>query len=132
MGCVTEVKRTERGWGGHFICANYCRFRRNTLLQYGDRRIVVSTVGNYHTQDGKLETIGAFGRYYETMAFEAQKEGAYWETNVSQQISFDSEWALCFDEAQKIPEDIDLRADAMHDAVVRKLTEKIVIPISAE
>jgi hypothetical protein len=75
MGCVTEVKRTERGWGGYFICAKYCRFRRNTLLQYGDRRIVVSTVGNYHTQDGKLETIGAFGRYYETMAFEAQKEG---------------------------------------------------------
>jgi hypothetical protein len=40
--------------------------------------------------------------------------------------------ALCFDEAQKIPEDIDLRADAMHDAVVREFTGKIVIPISAE
>lgn len=63
------------------------------------------------------------------MAFEAHKEGDYWETNVSRQISFDSEWALCFDEVQKIPENINLRADAMHEAVVRELTDTIVLPI---
>lgn len=85
---IDEVRVTERGWAGHLIFADACRFRRNTLLEYKDKKWIVSTVGAMPANKYSLDksengftTIG-FGRYYETMAFEAQKNGAYWDANV--------------------------------------------------
>lgn len=114
-----KATRTERGWAGHFICANDCRFHRNTLISFMDRKIVVSTVGNLR-RDGKMETIGAFGRYYETMAFEATEEGAYIEANVSEQLSFNSEWEISYENFDDMPEGVDNIADKMHEAVVNE------------
>lgn len=119
-----SVKRTERGWAGHFICAQQCLFRRNTLLQQGNRRIVVSTVGAMWIK-GKLETIGSGGRYYETMAFKAKKEGPYWDIDVSKQLSFESEWAICATSPRKLPQDVDNKADQMHEAVVAEFIERL-------
>lgn len=112
------IKRTERGWAGHLCVASYCRFRRNTLLESGNRRIVVSTVGNFH-YEGKPKTIG-FERYYETMAFEAMKQGVYWEADVSKQICFNSNWAL-----NECEQETDLKADEMHEQVVKELFETL-------
>jgi hypothetical protein len=69
------VTRTERGWGGHFICADRCLFRRNTLLHNTDTgaKIVISTVGLMKGPDGGIEAIG-WERYYETMAFAGEQK----------------------------------------------------------
>jgi hypothetical protein len=119
------VKRTERGWAGHFICAPDCMFRRNTLLENGEERIVVSTVGAYRSK-GKIETIGASGRYYETMAFKAKYKEPYFEIDVSEELSFNSEWAICAESPEQLPDDVDNLADQQHEMVVEELTEVLV------
>jgi hypothetical protein len=103
--------RKERGWAGHFVCGYRCLFRRNTLVWNGERRVVISTVGNM-LMDGKREEIGC-NRHYETMAFEAKREGEYWEADVSAQINLDCEWAI-----EELTETSDLRADEMHERAV--------------
>lgn len=120
-----EVKRIERGWAGHFICASVCEFRRNTLLEYGDKKWVVSTVGrmvttNPETRKQEFTTIG-LNRYYETMAFVGtQDELGYIDADVSQMIEFDSNWAI-----GDIEPDSEQRANDMHEAVVKELSLKI-------
>lgn len=78
-----RVKRIELGWGAHFVGAPECYFRRNTLLELGTRRIIVSTVGNYH---GTHEPIGS-GRVYETIVFQALWTGRYWDADINRQAS---------------------------------------------
>ena len=113
-----QVKRTERGWAAHFICANRCRFRRNTLLEHNQTRIVVSSVGLMEAmQSDEFETIG-YGRYFETMAFYAQFDGRYWDADVCREVEFDSPWMI--DEI-----DADDRANDQHEAVVSELANKL-------
>ena len=120
---MIEVKRTERGWAGHFICAHRCRFRRNTLLEAGDTRIVVSTVGLMEDPLSKGDNPGfseiGYNRHFETMAFHAQYDGRYWDADVTRgELRFDSEWA--------IPEpDADDRANDMHEAVVHEISDRL-------
>lgn len=113
------LKTTERGWAGHFIGANSCRFRRNTLLEYNDIKIVVSTVGLMENIKGGFTTIG-HNRYFETMAFHSNLEDTrYYDIDVSKQISFESEWAI-----SEI--DADDKANIMHDAVVDEIAFKLL------
>ena len=121
-----EVERLERGWAGHFICANRCRFRRNTLLTCGDVEIVVSTVGLMETSwkkddeyySGPFEEIGA-GRHFETMTFYAKKDDKrYHDGDVSRPAGFESPW--CISEV-----DADDKANEMHERVVEEIMKKL-------
>ena len=116
-----QVERTERGWAGHFCCASDCMFRRNTLLQCGRKRIVVSTVGGYmpsvlHPEEiRKVDTIG-HNRYYETMAFRGHRDGVYVEAVIEQPISFVSPWSI-----DHHNEESDSEANDMHERAVAEL-----------
>jgi hypothetical protein len=113
------MKVTERGWAGHFVCANRCYFRRNTLVEHGEIKIVVSTVGLMPKLDGKgWEEIG-INRHYETMAFHADaNDKRYRDADVSKQIYFDSEWAI-----REV--DADDRANIMHDKAVKEIWTRL-------
>ena len=126
-----EVKRTERGWAGHFICGDRCRFRRNTLIEYGDKKWVVSSVGamylfNPLTRKSELDSVG-YERWYETMAFVA-RDDEYNDADVSQEIHFESEWGLFGadkDDFLKNHPMADMEANEMHEKVVEELMKKI-------
>lgn len=115
------IKRTERGWAGHFICAKDCLFRRNTLLEYSDIKIVVSTVGLWKSslRGEEFETLSG-ERYFETMAFHTDKEDTrYNDTDVDRPVSFGSEWTI-----NEI--DADDKANDMHESVVIEISQGLI------
>ena len=124
-----QVKITERGFAGHFCASQYCYFRRNTLIEYKNKRVVVSTVGNYNPPylgerfKGKEHKEIGCGRFYETMAFEAKYVAPYWEACVSKEYPFKSNWAL-----NELEFDTDSKADKMHDNVVKEISKSIKSP----
>ena len=131
--CIIEIEKanqevtiTERGWAGHFVGSKSCLFRRNTLIQYGDKKWVVSTVGSYINMNNNIDTIG-HNRWYETMAFES-KYDEYDDADISKPISFESDWSLyaeTWDDLEKEFPKPDIAANNMHEKVVKELSEKI-------
>lgn len=131
-----EVKRYERGWAGHFICAKDCMFRRNTLVTCDTLKYVVSTVGNYrckvalpelNIKAGDVQEIG-YHRWYETMVFESQYD-IYDDADVLRQINIESDWGIwgkTWEEVEnKYGEDVDNAANDMHEKVVEEVMVKI-------
>lgn len=114
-----KPKIIERGWAGHFICADRCRFRRNTLIDFGRKKIVVSTVGVMTSpiNEKGFEEIG-LNRHYETMAFVAKKDGVYWDADVTREVRFESNWRI-----EKISDSSDNEANEMHNNVVAELSQ---------
>ena len=115
-----EVKRTERGWAGHFCCSYRCEYHRNTLLEYNGMKVVVSTVGRLCKDmvSNTYEDLG-YKRYFETMAFMANEDDKYNDADVERKISFDAKWSLP-------SPDMELEADAMHEDVVMELSKRLV------
>lgn len=129
---MKEVKRTERGWCGHFCGARDCLYHRNTLLEYGDKKIVVSSIGRYmslykrqiaykdfYIPNECYEMIGR-DRYFETMAFVAYESApGYWDADVTKQVIFGSNWQLDQPDMEK-------EADEMHETVVAEITRDLL------
>ena len=115
-----KVKRTERGWAGHFCCSSRCLFRRNTLLEYKDKKIIVSTVGQMKLDNGEIYTIG-YNRYYETMVFEANYlDTKYYDIDVTSQItSFNNNWCINKKYA-------DNEANEMHENIVKEISQMLI------
>ena len=115
-----EVKRTERGWAGHFCCSYRCEYHRNTLLEYNGMKVVVSTVGRLRKDmfSDTYEDLG-YKRYFETMAFMAKEDDKYNDADVEREIQFDAKWSLP-------SPDMELEADAMHEDVVMELSKRLV------
>lgn len=112
-------KITERGWAGHFFCADKCSFRRNTLIEYDDIKIVVSTVGLMESIDGKKFKQIGYDRYYETMAFHSDpNDTRYHDIDVEKEITFESKWSI-----NKI--DADDEANYMHETVVKEICSRL-------
>jgi hypothetical protein len=93
-----QIKITYRGIPGHFCCSHRCMFHLNTLIEYGNKRIVVSTVGlmlDPMNKDHNKIIYAEIGvnRYYETVAFWAKKNGDFWDANIDRPVEFDSPWA---------------------------------------
>ena len=131
-----KVKRTERGWAGHFIAADRCMFRRNTLLEHKDRKWVVSTIGNYHPSlYGTVDTIG-HERWYETMVFEASCQGGYFDADVSKkQIHVSQDWGIwgkTWEDVEKTYSLPDNAANDMHERIVDEMVEKIQMEVEHE
>lgn len=117
---MSEIKTTERGWAGHFICAHLCHFRRNTLIEYKDIKIVVSTVGSMYSNDGYIP-VGAL-RYYETMAFHSDtSDDKYHDIDVKKEIYLD-----CKCHIEYIDENTDNEANEMHDNAVKWVCEQLI------
>lgn len=118
---MSGCKITERGWAGHFICAARCNFRRNTLIESGDTRVVVSTVGALRLKEDRqgFSDLGC-DRTYETMAFMAKFDAPYWDADVSREVAFDMPWSL-----EGASQEHDQRANDMHEAIVSKITATI-------
>lgn len=114
-----EIKTTERGWAGHFICSSKCRFRRNTLIEYKDVKIVVSTIGAMFTQ-GKIDTLRC-GRHYETMAFHSDlNDTKYHDIDVKKKVDLKCKWTI-----DRFDEDTDNEANDMHDNAVKWVCEQL-------
>ncbi len=113
---MIEPTITHRGWQGHFCCP--CKFHLNTLIEYGDTAIVVSTVGLYIPSDSKeFDTIG-HDRHFETMAFHADDSDDYRDADVTKEVEFDSEWSIFGVEKE-------IEADEMHRKVVNEVARRL-------
>ena len=112
-----SIVRSERGWGAHYCCANLCYFRRNTLVEKDEIRIVISTVGNMISNYITEKISG--DRYYETMVFHAKLvQDIYWDADIQKPITFNSQWRIT-----KLKFTSDMEANIMHENVVSEIIE---------
>jgi len=117
---MDKFKVTERGWPGHFIGSKNCLFWRNTLVEYEDTKVVVSTIGRYMPEDrDEVEPIGAGGRYFETQAWHS-KEDKFDDIALDEDVHLNGKWQV-----KDAEPEADLRANDMHEDRVEEIKERL-------
>lgn len=82
--------------------------------------MVVSTVGAMKDRREVPRTVGC-GRYYETMAFKAERDAdGYWDADSSWQVCIEGKTALAEWEPRS-----DREANDMHDAAVAEIAARM-------
>jgi hypothetical protein len=101
-----------------------CVFHLNTLIELDGVRVVVSTVGNLRTDEKKGAQEVAIGRYYETMAFEAQWDSSNkcWDADAGSTIPIRGRTSVGY-----ISADSDNAAQEMHEAAVSELLAWVIL-----
>lgn len=120
---MSEVKITYRGWPGHYICADRCDFRLNTLIECEGDAIVISTVGGFRPSENSEWVPIGHNRYFETMVFRADGT-KYQDADVTDEISvgsdLDLDWSI-----SHVGDGVEIEANAMHKRIVDFIAEKL-------
>lgn len=112
----SESTRREQGWPGHFIGAQHCAFRRNTLVSNRNRHIVVSTVGCFRPRNEVIML--DCDHYYETKAFVSVpgEDSPYLDADVTKEVHLDSgKLGIGAGTCEDLPANVDILADEMHE-----------------
>jgi len=124
------MRITERGWIGHYICGDKCRFRRNTLIECNGVSVVVSTVGLQFDQETRDFDKFCNGSYFETKAFHVKEDDPrFRDADIGKEISFGAKNYIDFADADDI-------ANANHDIIVEEIKQELlngnIYPITEE
>jgi hypothetical protein len=120
MTTNNEVVRTERGWDGELWSTSEYQFRRNTLLEYNGKGVVIMTVGLWcDPRVGYHRPLNP-DCHYETSAYMAYlSDPNYAYADKSKIVTFNSpcrikSFVSCYN------------ADLMHEAVVNEITDRLL------
>ncbi len=116
----SKINIQERGWAAHFIRSDQCTFTRNTLVERGTKKIIISTVGAFKPSvNSEVQPVGGLKHFYETKAFRAVYLNPYWEADPGKELKI-----MSLSHLNYYRYDSDIKANEMHDDVVKEIIKK--------
>lgn len=115
-----KVKRTDRHEERKEV--ELFDFRLNTLLECGDVRVIISTVGKFARPKGMEDIFQApwipmgADRYYETAIWHAMRINNYWDADIRRGFIGNHLWGI----VGKVDDNSDEEAKANHENAVKE------------
>lgn len=126
---MEDIKRTERGWCGYIQGYQYCLFRRNTLIEYNNKKIVIATLGNFIDPFRWKVMPLKDDIWYESIAGYAIDSNGYWDINPQDIIPIRCKHTIS-GTLDHIVEKIgtpDIYANKIHEDVVNEMIDRICV-----
>lgn len=133
-----QVKRTERGWRGHYTYLGKLLFQRNTLLEYDEGfKVVVSTVGGREVdgEPGIVMMSRVNGTYFETVVFHVAggtPKYPWIDADPNEPVQSIKPIVIGQEEYDRLGRKCDILANNNHEAMVDRVTQMLLeykIPI---